>query len=90
MRGVDDNFRTTKVLFKEGDWMLLDTQHGRAYNTGPRGWQSVIKHWCILNGSPYWMLLERHDTPTRCVYCKVDMPDSIVCLFKLQNEEAMQ
>ena len=56
-----------------------------------RGWQSVIKHYCAnINGAPYWMLLERHDTPTQCVYCNREMPPSIVALFKLQNMEAMR
>ena len=78
-----------KILFKEGKWQLLDATNGR-YNVGTRGWQSVIKHWCDVQGSPYWMLIERHDAPTRCVYCKEAMPDSIVALFKLQNEESMR
>ncbi len=97
MRGFDDDGEgmpsaygtRVKLLFKEGDWQLLEASKGR-YNVGPRGWQSVIKHWCILKGSPYWMLLEHHDTPTRCVYCKEAMPDSIVALFKFQNMEAMR
>ncbi|KKL11717.1 hypothetical protein LCGC14_2542990 [marine sediment metagenome] len=81
-----------KVLHTEDNWELLDATTGR-YNTGRpgRGWQSVIKHHCSnINGSPYWMLLECHSTPTRCNYCNEEMPPSIVALFKLQNMEAMR
>ncbi len=84
-----------KVLHTEDNWELLDATTGR-YNTGMprrgwRGWQSVIKHHCSnINGAPYWMLLECHETPTRCNYCNEEMPLSIVALFKLQNMEAMR
>ena len=80
----------TKRLYYEGKWELLDATMNR-FNVGQRGWQSVIKHYCPnINGSPYWMLLEWHNTPTRCNYCNEEMPASIVCLFKFQNMEAMR
>ena len=81
----------TKVLHTEDGWELLDAKSGR-YNTGrERGWQSVIKHYCAnINGSPYWMLLEYHDAPTLCKYCKEEMPPGIVALFKFHNMEAMR
>ncbi len=79
-----------KVLFEEGNWSLLDATE-RRFNTGPREWQSVIKHHCPNTpGSPYWMLLEWVWSPTRCVYCKENMPEGIVCLFKLQNWEIIR
>ena len=79
-----------KVLHSEEGWELLDATTGR-FNTGVRGWQSVIKHYCSnINGSPYWMLLEWHNTPTMCAYCKKDMPAGIVALFKLQNMETIR
>ena len=77
-------------LHREGKWELLDATNDR-YNVGQRGWQSVIKHYCpTIMGSPYWMLLEWHDSPTICTYCKEEMPLSIVCLFKLHNMEVMR
>lgn len=88
MRGMDDVGRQDKLLFKEGDWQLLDATNGN-YIIEPRGWQSIIEHWCINKGIPCWMRLD-HDTPTKCVYCKDAMPDSIVALFKLHNMEAMR
>ena len=80
----------TPQLYAEGKWEILDATNNR-FNVGQRGWQSVIKHNCSnINGSPYWMLLEWHSTPTRCNYCDEEMPPSIVCLFKLQNMDAMR
>ena len=78
----------TVVLYTEGKWELLDATHNR-FNVGIRGWQSVIKHRCDTSGSPYWMLLERPDTPTVCVYCSLPMPAGIVALFKLQNWDSL-
>ena len=77
-------------LHVEGKWELLSALDNR-FNVGQRGWQSVIKHYCSsVNGSPYWMLLEYATTPTVCAYCGVDMPESIVALFKLQNWDVIR
>ena len=83
-------YAKAKVLHREKGWELLDAGTSRYY-TGPGVWHSVIKHYCDnINGAPYWMLLEHHTTPTKCVYCDQEMPPSIVCLFKFQNMEAMR
>ena len=83
-------YAKAKVLHTDKNWQLLDAGSSRYY-TGPGVWQSVIKHHCAnINGAPYWMLLEGHDTPTRCNYCNDEMPASIVALFKFQNMEAMR
>lgn len=91
VRTVGHEVPPAVVLHTEEGWELLDATTGR-YNLGAkRGWQSVIKHYCAnINGSPYWMLIERHSTTTRCNYCNEEMPASIVCLFKFQNMEAMR
>ena len=79
------------VLHTKDSWELLDATTNRFHTGVGRGWQSVIKHHCDkLQGAPYWMLLEWHSTPTRCNYCSEEMPASIVCLFKLQNMDAMR
>ena len=82
------------VLHKEGRWELLDAAKNR-FNVGNPGryWQSVIKHWCtpsMVEGSPYWMLLEYANTPTVCIYCKEPIPDSIVVMFKFMNWECIR
>ena len=77
------------ALFTEGRWQL----HASGAKTwaNSQGWQTVIAHMCPnAKGTPFWMLIEHHRDPTVCVYCKVEMPDSIVTLFKLQNMDAMR
>jgi hypothetical protein len=76
------------MLHEEGKWSLLRTKMQTI--VGHQGWKSVIRHDCDTNGSPYWMLLEWHTSPTCCVYCKEDMPDGIVALFKFLNSEVMR
>lgn len=82
--------KVRKVLHKEGRWELLDATDN-SFNVGPLQWESVIRHHCLrAPGSPYWMLLEKSTTPTRCYYCKSNMPVAIICLFKLQNWERIK
>ena len=76
------------ILHQEGKWSLLEATRSNYY-AGQIGWNSVIKHYCDKNENPYWMLLEKYDTPTICLYCNEDMPASIVALFKFQNWERM-
>jgi hypothetical protein len=77
--------RTYKdLMFEDGLWQIysagLDTWSQR------KGWVSIIAHHCEnVKGAPYWMLIEHHRDPTRCVYCKDVMPASVITLFKLQN-----
>lgn len=80
------------ILHTEGRWELQDATNNR-FNVGGRGWKSVIKHNCnskVVSGGPYWMLIERTQDPTKCVYCLEPMPVGIVCLFKLQNWECIR
>ena len=96
---ISQHTPSAKVLHSEEGWELLDATTGwelldattGRFNTDVRGWQSVIKHYCAnINSAPYWMLLERHSTPTTCAYCKEDMPAGIVALFKLHNMETIK
>ena len=76
------------ILHTEDDWSLVSTKIHTI--VGHQGWRCIIKHDCELVGSPYWMLIESHKSPTLCVYCKMDMPDSIVALFKFLNDEVIR
>jgi hypothetical protein len=76
------------MLHEEGNWSMVSTKLHTI--VGNQGWKSVIRHDCETVGSPYWMLLEYHVTPTLCVYCQEAMPDGIVSLFKFLNSEVMR
>ena len=87
---IDPNRNPPIILHKEGKWELQAASNNR-FNVGGRGWKSVIKHTCKLEpASHYWMLLEHACSPTRCFYCSEPIPESIVCLFKLQNWECIR
>ena len=87
-KGYNDCHDDKDMLHREGKWTMVATQLHTI--VGHQGWKSVIRHDCETVGSPYWMLLEWHTTPTMCVYCKEDMPDGIVGLFKLLNGDVMR
>ncbi len=77
--------RESIMLHHVDKWKLYSANHGD-YLAYSMGFKSVIWHYCNeLNNSPYWMVLEKENDPTICTYCGVDIPESIVCLFKLQN-----
>jgi hypothetical protein len=94
--GKDDDSRVmdtstyvyNTILLDEGDWQLRAV--GEYLRSAGNGWQSVILHACDLAGSPYWMLLEYHTTPTLCLYCSDPIPDGIVALFKFHNDRCIR
>ena len=76
------------ILLEDGDWQLRAV--GEYLRSVGYGWQSIIRHNCELEGSPYWMLLENHAAPTVCLYCSKPIPDGIVALFKFHNEDMIE
>jgi hypothetical protein len=72
------------LLFEDSRWSIHDAHPGTW--SGHQGWQTIIAHDCEgVKGAPYYMLIEHHRDSTRCTYCKIEMPASIITLFKLQN-----
>jgi hypothetical protein len=72
------------ALFIDGDWQLHPA--GTGTWSERQGWHTIIAHMCPdVKGTPFWMLIERHEAPTICMFCKADMPDTIIALFKLHN-----